>query len=102
MRTVIRFLAFTALSLIASIAWGQDAGWPRVVQDAQTEIVIYQPEPDSLDGITLQSRVAVSIKRPADKAPLFGALWVIATLDIDRDEDLARAVSIKIDRTRFA
>jgi hypothetical protein len=73
-----------------------------VVKDGQTEIVVYQPEPDSLDGITLQSRVAVSIKRPQDKAPLFGALWVIATLDVDRDQDVAHVASIKIDRTRFA
>jgi hypothetical protein len=59
----------------------------RVVKDGGTEIVVYQPQPDSLDGVTLQSRVAVSIKRPGDKAPLFGALWVVATLDVDRDQD---------------
>jgi hypothetical protein len=97
-----RFLILAGLCLTAALSWGQDAGWPRVVKDDKTEIVVYQPEPDSLDGVTLQSRVAISIKRPDDKAPLFGALWVIATLDVDRDRDVAHIKSIKIDRTRFA
>ena len=102
MKSVARFLIMSTVSLTAGVAWSQDAGWPRVVKDGRTEVVVYQPQPDSLDGVTLHSRVAVSIKRPQDKAPLFGALWVIATLDIDRDQDLARIASIKIDRTRFA
>src|SRR5271170_2310621 len=102
MKLVARSLIMTAVSLAASIAWSQDPGWPRVVEDGGTQVVVYQPQPDSLDGITLRGRVAVSIKRPVDKAPLFGALWVSATLDIDRDHDLAHVISIKIDRTRFA
>jgi hypothetical protein len=102
MKRVSNFLILIGLSWTAGMAWSQDGGWPRVVNDGRNEIVVYQPQPDSLDGITLQSRVAVSIKRPEDNAPLFGALWVIATLDIDRDQDLARVVSVKIDRTRFA
>lgn len=78
-----------------------DAGWPRVVNDGNNEIVVYQPQPDSLDGPTLQSRVAVSIKRPQDSEPIFGALWVTATLSTDRDADIAQVTSAKILRTRF-
>jgi hypothetical protein len=102
MKLVTRFLILTTVSVAVGAAWNQDAGWPRVVKDGGTEIVVYQPQPDSLDGVTLQSRVAVSIKRPGDKAPLFGALWVVATLDVERDQDLAHVASIKVDRTRFA
>ena len=93
---------FLAL-LAAPAAFGAESSsdWPRLVKDGSTEITIYQPQPDSLDGITLQSRVAVSIQRDTDQAPPFGALWVIATLDVDRDADLAYVRSIKIDRTRF-
>jgi hypothetical protein len=100
MKPVMRVLVLT-VSLTASITWGQDAGWPRVVKDGGTQIVVYQPQPDSLSGVTLQSRVAVSIKRAEDRAPLFGALWVTANLDVSRDRDLARIASIKVDRTRF-
>src|ERR1700733_8819180 len=102
MKPVTSFLILAAVTLPPGIAWSQDAGWPRIVNDGGTQVVIYQPQPDSLDGNTLQSRVAVSIKRPADETPLFGALWVIATLDVDRARDLARVRSVKIDRTRFA
>lgn len=55
-------------------------------------MVIYQPQPDSPVGVTLQSRVAVSIERPQDQAPLFGALWLVATLDIQRHPDLAHII----------
>jgi hypothetical protein len=102
MKLTAHFLILTAMSLTAGITWGQDSGWPRVVNQGDTQIIVYQPQPDSLDGVALQSRVAVSVKRPQDKTPLFGALWVIATLSVDRDQDLARVVSIKVDRTRFA
>ena len=33
---------------------------------------------------------------------MFGALWIVAKLDIDRDRDLARVVSVKIDRTQLS
>ncbi len=101
MKSVGRFLIMSTVSLTVGVSWSQDTGWPRVAKNGQTEVVVYQPQPDSLDGLTLDSRVAVSIKRPQDKAPLFGALWLIATLDIDRDQEMAHVASIKIVRTRF-
>jgi hypothetical protein len=70
MKLVARFLILTTLSLTVGVAWSQDAGWPRVVKDGLTEVVVFQPQPDPLEGVTLHSRVAVSIKRPQDKAPL--------------------------------
>jgi hypothetical protein len=79
----------------------EDGGWPRSVTDGKTQIIVYQPQPDSLDGPTLQSRVAVSVKRPQDKDPVFGALWVSATLSTDRDREIAEVTSVKVLRTRF-
>jgi hypothetical protein len=96
-----RLLILTAVYAATGLLHAQDAGWPRVVQDGGNEVVIYQPQPDSIDGVTLQSRVAVSIKRPVDQEPVFGALWVTATLSVDRDQDIAHVIGVKIDRTRF-
>jgi hypothetical protein len=79
----------------------QGVDWPRSVKSGKTEIIVYEPQVDSLQGVTLTSHLAVSVKRPTDAAPLFGALWVTAMLDVDRDRDMARIRSIKIDRTRF-
>jgi hypothetical protein len=92
----------TIFVIAAGFARGQASAWPRLVRDGGTEITVYQPQPDSLDGVTLQSRVAISVKRPENKNPTFGALWMVATLDIDRDSNLARVVSVKIDRTHLS
>jgi hypothetical protein len=102
MSKIARSVMWAMASLTLATLWSQSAGWPRVVRNGRAEITVYEPQPDSLDGTTLQGRVAVSIKRPDDKAPLFGALWVVANLDIDRNRDFARVVSVKVDRTRFA
>jgi len=67
---------------------GPTAGWPREVRSGDATIVVYQPQLDSLDGIEAKARVAVAIRRPG-VAPEFGALWVAAILDVDRDADFA-------------
>ena len=100
MKTMANIL--TILVIGSGFARGQASAWPRLVRDGGTVIAVYQPQPDSLDGVTLQSRVAISVKRPEDKNPMFGALWIVAKLDIDRDRDLARVVSVKIDRTQLS
>ena len=100
MKTMATVLA--TLALAAGFAWGQDSSWPRVVRDGTTEITVYQPQKDSLEGVTLQSRAAVSVKTPDAPAPVFGALWIVSTLDIDRDRDTAHVVSVKIDRSRLS
>ncbi len=81
-------------------AAGPAAGWPREVRSGDATIVVYQPQLDSLEGIEAKARVAVSIRRP-NVEPEFGALWVAATLDVDRDADIARIQSFVIERARF-
>jgi hypothetical protein len=76
------------------------ADWPREVRSGDATIVLYQPQFDSLDGIDTRARIAVAIQRPG-LAPEFGALWVAATLDVDRDEDTARFKTFEIERARF-
>ena len=41
------------ISLAAGSASGLEPGWPRVLNDGTTRIVVYQPQPDSLDGARL-------------------------------------------------
>jgi hypothetical protein len=92
-------LLFAALAVDTASA--QQAGWSRLVKAGNTEIVVYQPQPDSFDGKTLESRVAISVKRLQDHAPLFGALWATAALEVDSARDRARVASVRIERTRF-
>ncbi|HEY3823790.1 MAG TPA: hypothetical protein VGL82_04485 [Bryobacteraceae bacterium] len=89
------------VSLAAGVASGREPVWPRVLNSGGARIVVYEPQPDSLDGARLESRVAVSMQRPNDNAPLIGAMWVITSLDISRAPALVRVVSVKVERTRF-
>jgi len=89
------------LLLCLSVATGAFAAdWPREVQSGDATLVLYQPQFDSLDGIDTRARIAVAIQRP-DRLPEFGALWVAATLDVDRDEDTARFQTFIVERARF-
>ncbi|HUA84984.1 MAG TPA: hypothetical protein VMB85_14075 [Bryobacteraceae bacterium] len=97
MKTAVRF--FATLSLITGLASAQASKWPRSLKSGATEITVYQPQRDSLSGDILQSRAVVSVKRPGDEKAIFGAVWLITTLDLDRHRPQIR--SVKIDRTRF-
>lgn len=98
-------LCLTAVAGLAAGLWSgplaaAGADWPREVRSGDATIVLYQPQFDSLEGIETRARVAVAIQRP-DLPPEFGALWVAATLDVDRDEDTARFATFVIERARF-
>jgi len=99
-------LAVLALCLAALAgAWppglaAAEPDWPREVQTGDATLVLYQPQFDSLEGIETRARIAVAIQRP-DLPPEFGALWVAATLDVDRDADTARFQTFAIERARF-
>jgi len=100
-----RAIAVLAVCLSALVGWtgsvaAAEGDWPREVQSGNATIVLYQPQFDSLDGIETRARIAVAIQRP-DLAPEFGALWVAATLDVDRDEDTARFETFVVERARF-
>ncbi len=99
MKIVIAALLILLNCQLAAAA-GSAAGWPREVRSGDATIVVYQPQLDSLEGIEAKGRVAVSIRRP-NVEPEFGALWVAATLDVDRDADIARIQSLVIERARF-
>ncbi|MEO7387484.1 MAG: carbohydrate-binding family V/XII, partial [Gammaproteobacteria bacterium] len=93
--------AFAAFILcLNAVTAAAAADWPREVRSGDATIVLYQPQFDSLDGIDTRARIAVAIQRP-NVAPEFGALWVAATLDVDRDEDTARFETFVIERARF-
>ncbi len=79
----------------------QQAEWPRIVRSGSTEIVVYEPQVDSLADTSITAQVAIAVKRPADKTPLFGAMRVTATLDVDRNLDVARIRTVKVERIRF-
>jgi hypothetical protein len=75
--------------------------WPRQIDSSIGQIIMYEPQPDSLDGDTLSGRAAISLQRPSEKEPVFGALWFRSQVAVDRDEGTVTFINIKVLRVRF-
>lgn len=75
--------------------------WPQEIQVPEGVVVIYQPQPESLNGNQLKARAAVAIEVKNAKEPVFGAIWFEARLDTDRDTRLANITEVTINRVRF-
>jgi hypothetical protein len=66
--------------------------WPLEIASPAWKIEIYQPQPESLAGDMLDARAAVSLTKPGETEPVFGAMWLKARVATDRDE---RTVTIR-------
>lgn len=88
--------------LIQGVFADDDIGWPKVINAANGEITVYQPQPETLDGIILSGRAAVAVKHKDAKRPTFGAIWITTTLEVDRDTRIAVLKDIKIPNIRFS
>jgi len=64
-------------------------------------VVIYQPQPEKLDGNQLKARAAVAVELKGSSEPVFGAVWFEARLDTDRAERTATVVDVSVTRVRF-
>src|SRR5882762_4196558 len=76
--------------------------WPKAIGSDGYSIKIYQPQVESLDGNTLNARGAFSILSTGGSDPVFGALWVTATLQTDRVKRTATLEKIKVNQIKFA
>ncbi len=75
--------------------------WPREIETSQALIIIYQPQPESLDGNIFKGRAAVSLEFKNGDEPMFGAVWFEAKLDSDPEERLANLEELKITDVRI-
>jgi hypothetical protein len=75
--------------------------WPRQIETNGWTVTLYQPQIDSLEGLTLESRAAVSVVGPEVETPVFGAVWLTARLSTDRGERLATVVDVTVPQVRF-
>ena len=102
------YLAATAALVClfaATTTLGQDEAddsWPREISVPQGKVIIYQPQPDLLDGNQLDARAAVALEIIGSEEPVFGAIWFTARLETDRAERTATLVDISVTRTRFS
>jgi hypothetical protein len=97
------FLILCLAAAVTSLASETDIGsnWPYEISTPKGLIVIYQPQPEKLDGNTLFARSAVALEMDKSSEPVFGVVWFQATLGTDRDERTASIENIKINRLNF-
>ena len=98
----ISLLAFSLLSF--SIVWAQEEAvdyWPREIETTKGVLVVYQPQPDKLEGNILSGLTAVAFEMKDSKEPIFGAVWFEARLDTDRAERMATITDLTITQVRF-
>ncbi|MCP4767169.1 MAG: hypothetical protein GY875_12945 [Gammaproteobacteria bacterium] len=79
----------------------EENAWPQEIQAKDYLVVIYQPQPERLDGDRLYGRAAVAVEAADKSEPVFGAIWFDARLVTDLDERTAVFADIKITRVRF-
>jgi hypothetical protein len=100
--TWMSLLAFCLLSL--STAWAEDESinfWPQEIETTQGIVVVYQPQPEKLEGNKLSGLAAVAVELKDKSEPIFGAIWFEARLDTDRDTRIATIIDITITNVRF-
>jgi hypothetical protein len=79
----------------------EGVGWPRQIDAPQATVIVYQPQVESFAGQELAARAAVSVTRQGATEPAFGAIWVVAQVDTDRDERLVTVRSVEVTNVRF-
>ena len=99
---------FCIYLLSMTVVWAQESagdqengGWPREIKVPEGVAIVYQPQPESLNGNLLKGRAAVSVEIKGAESPVFGAVWFEAQLDTDRAERTAKISKFSVSRVRF-
>jgi hypothetical protein len=99
-----RGFTLTLLACCATALHAQDYSWPREIPvsgGATGTIVLYQPQAEKLEGNELTARGAIALKVAGRPDPIFGAMWMTATVDVDRDSAMAWLHDVRVTRVRW-
>ncbi len=100
----LRKVVLAALLVIPLSAPAQSISWPQQLEaDDGSVVIIYQPQVEEFSGNSIEARAAVSVKTPASgNVPIFGAIWIKASIDTDRDARSATMRNVEVGDVRFA
>ncbi len=101
-----KFFAMLLSGLIglASVVQAQEISWPQeLTGENGSVVIIYQPQVEVFTGNNLEARAAVSVKSSqTGNTPVFGAVWIEAKLDTNRDTRTAVIRDIEVSDVRIA
>jgi len=85
--------------------WQEDRGWPRVFQEGDVTLTVYQPQVDSFEGDTLAARAAVQVETQvagqAKPRTTYGVIWIEAHTEIDKEAGLVHLDDITFSKGSF-
>ncbi|MEM1402532.1 MAG: carbohydrate-binding family V/XII [Pseudomonadota bacterium] len=90
-------VALTAVLFAASVQ-SQEEGlsWPQEITGDEGTLVIYQPQPEALDGDKLSARAAISLEPAGSGEAIFGAMWFESRIATDRSAGTASVLDITV------
>ena len=93
------------LATLLPISWleAQEQGdnpWPRQIQAESAIVTLYQPQLEAFEGNILKARAAVEVDTGGAES-VFGAVWMTAQIQTDRDDRTASLVSLDVTEVRF-
>jgi len=93
-----------ACLLLSTPGWAREDtadSWPQEIKVPEGVVVMYQPQPEKLEGNKLEARAAVALELKDSTEPVFGAVWFEARLDTDRAERTATIADVSVTQVRF-
>ena len=100
-------------ALILSVDWrlgaandaaaqpGEELGWPRTYKENGRELTVFQPQIEDWENGVMRSRAAVAVRQSDKDAPVFGAIWLQATADVDKAANIVTCGNIQITKGNF-
>ena len=102
LRMILGLAVACMVALAASPVLADEEDWPVQIDVPKGTIVIYQPQVETFKNNELTGRAAVSVTLSGKTEPVFGAVWMKARVDTDRDTRMVRILDLKVSRARFA
>ncbi|MBS3823636.1 MAG: carbohydrate-binding family V/XII, partial [Wenzhouxiangellaceae bacterium] len=90
--------------MLAILSWPTTTfaiDWPQEIAAEEGTIVVYQPQPEALEGNTLRGRAAMALELTGRDDPIFGAFWFESAIDTDRADGTALIRSVRVTDVRW-
>ncbi len=94
-----RWMAGAAVWLAPAVASAQGV-WPITLRTPEASIEIFQPQPQKLAGNKLTAIAAVACTPPG-KDPVYGAVWLDATISTDRSTNSVVLDQLSVPDAKF-
>jgi len=75
--------------------------WPQEISAEEGTILVYQPQPENLEGNTLRGRAAMALELRGQEDPIFGAFWFESIIETDRAEGTALIRNLRVTDVRW-